>query len=72
MNGKAKTFHDSLYSAKDKAVNGKARTNIVGSKSNDVEREFYYRLANNRLKLTALAASAASFLCRAANNRAAA
>jgi hypothetical protein len=38
MNGTVMTFHDSLYSTKDKAVNGKARTYILGSKPNDVER----------------------------------
>ena len=33
-----KNFYDDFYSAKDKAINGKAKTYIVGSNPNGVER----------------------------------
>jgi len=44
----------------------------MGSHPNHGERELYQGLPNYRLKLTALAACASSFLCRAATIRAAA
>ena len=49
--------------AEAKAVNGKARTYMVGSQPKRGEKEHYSRLPNYRLQLTALAASASSFLC---------
>jgi hypothetical protein len=67
-----KTFYDNYCYARAKAVNGKARTYMVGSQPKRGEKEHYSRLPNYRLQLTALAAAAASFLSCAATDRAAA
>ena len=57
-----KIFYYVFYSTKAKAVNGKARTYMVGSHPKHGEKELYEGLPNYRLQLTALAASASGSL----------